>query len=77
MIAIKGDPKNSRNIIRLFQMMGGKLNELSYDDACDEKYYFTIVDGFVDGIRVDDSRLTNYDLTNYDNFICDLLDEWE
>ena len=77
MIAIKGDSKNGHNIINLFKMMGGKLSVLSYDDGCDENYYFTIIDGFIDGIHVNNSSLSNYDLTTYDNFICDLLDNWE
>ena len=63
-LTIKGHESRGNEIIELLKMLGGKTRKTTVVDGSDVDYYFTIIDGYIDGIFYLDERL-NFDIYTF------------
>lgn len=63
-LTIKGHESRGNEIIELLKMLGGKTRKTTAVDGSDVDYYFTIIDGYIDGIFYIDERL-NFDIYTF------------
>ena len=63
-LTIKGHESRGNEIIELLKMLGGKTRKTTAVDGSDVDYYFTIIDGYIDGIFYLDERL-NFDIYTF------------
>ena len=63
-LTIKGHESRGNEIIELLKMLGGKTRRPTVVDGSDADYYFTIIDGYIDGIFYLDERL-NFDIYTF------------